>query len=597
MLERRQAANPEEADLVSSVADRMTDQAIASFMARAVAADRRGTERLAQALEALAPAHDRKSRVVDLAKAEALQGELGADAGFESMWEDVANTVMSDTLVSNLTNVSDEYGRELSAARKQAIEVERVSDDPPERVQAWVTTVTEPAVAQLDLRCSSTCFGSRDRRAGSGNRSRHRERPRPNVARSPVTSRARMRCSRRWSRETKTDGRPASRASATRTWTVWERARSHGTSRSLPKRHDSEVDRFNQLCQILGAERGPAAGRSAGGEKRTAARFGGCATLLLGFGAAGRRSVEQLKNSPNPAVRRTAITCCACSAATRRCPSWRRCSTMPTRRCSASRSAPSCRSAPTDAYAVLQRALARVRSTPRDTVLRSWSACATTRPCRCFCYVLKHSAAARQAGRASTSQIIEALGDAERAPGVDAHVARCSYRGEWWAPFRTAALRQAAAAALRRHRNAAKRWPCSKRRSRTAAAACATSRARTGGTWRATGERARHELAASARGWPTSSSRRLAAALRGAQLYAPDHPHRHAQHHGRSPTRWRSSTRPTPSIAIGIVGDELVVGDSPGAARRREHGRADAPSAAGGHRAHRDRPRRRRRRS
>src|SRR5471032_2692659 len=29
--------------------------------------------------------------------------------------------------------------------------------------------------------------------------------------------------------------------------------------------------------------------------------------LLLGFGAAGRQSVEQLKNSSNPAVRRTAI--------------------------------------------------------------------------------------------------------------------------------------------------------------------------------------------------------------------------------------------------------------------------------------------------
>ena len=32
-----------------------------------------------------------------------------------------------------------------------AIEVERVSDDPPERVQAWVTTVSESALAQLDL--------------------------------------------------------------------------------------------------------------------------------------------------------------------------------------------------------------------------------------------------------------------------------------------------------------------------------------------------------------------------------------------------------------------------------------------------------------
>ena len=81
MLDRRQATNQEEADLVSTVANRMTDQAIASFMARAVATDRQGTERLAQALEALAPDADRKKVVVDLAKEEALQGELGAEAG------------------------------------------------------------------------------------------------------------------------------------------------------------------------------------------------------------------------------------------------------------------------------------------------------------------------------------------------------------------------------------------------------------------------------------------------------------------------------------------------------------------------------------
>src|SRR4030095_3454582 len=79
MLDRRHGQDREEANMVSTVADRMTDTAIASFMARAVAADRRGTERLAQALEALAPSLDRKSRIVDLAKAEALHSELAAD--------------------------------------------------------------------------------------------------------------------------------------------------------------------------------------------------------------------------------------------------------------------------------------------------------------------------------------------------------------------------------------------------------------------------------------------------------------------------------------------------------------------------------------
>ncbi|HVQ17078.1 MAG TPA: hypothetical protein VMS40_25920, partial [Vicinamibacterales bacterium] len=151
MLDRRQATDQDEADLVSTVADRMTDQAIASFMARAVAADRKGTERLAQALEALAPGAGRKKGIVDQARDEARQGELGAEPGFETMWESVANAVMSYTLVSNLTNVSDEYGKELSSARRNAMEVERISDDPPERVQAWVTTVSESSLAQLDL--------------------------------------------------------------------------------------------------------------------------------------------------------------------------------------------------------------------------------------------------------------------------------------------------------------------------------------------------------------------------------------------------------------------------------------------------------------
>ena len=37
------------------------------------------------------------------------------------------------------------------SARTQAIEVERVSDDPPERVQEWLATVSDAAVRQLDL--------------------------------------------------------------------------------------------------------------------------------------------------------------------------------------------------------------------------------------------------------------------------------------------------------------------------------------------------------------------------------------------------------------------------------------------------------------
>jgi hypothetical protein len=54
------------------------------------------------------------------------------------------------TSYSDKSWVSDEYGRELSSARVQAVDVERISDDPPERIAAWLATVNDAALRQLD---------------------------------------------------------------------------------------------------------------------------------------------------------------------------------------------------------------------------------------------------------------------------------------------------------------------------------------------------------------------------------------------------------------------------------------------------------------
>ena len=45
---------------------------------------------------------------------------------------------------------------------------------------------------------------------------------------------------------------------------------------------------------------------------------------------------------------------------------------------------------------------------------------------------------------------MEALGGLGGAPGIHPGASTALYRGEWWAPKRTAALRRSAAAALRR---------------------------------------------------------------------------------------------------------------------------------------------------
>ena len=47
--------------------------------------------------------------------------------------------------------VSDAYARELTGARRRRVEVEGVSDDPPERVAAWLGTWRRRALRALDL--------------------------------------------------------------------------------------------------------------------------------------------------------------------------------------------------------------------------------------------------------------------------------------------------------------------------------------------------------------------------------------------------------------------------------------------------------------
>jgi HEAT repeat protein len=447
MLERRQAVNQEEADLVSTVADRMTDQAIASFMARAVAADRKGTERLAHALEALASDTGRKKGIVDLAKEEARQGELGAEAGFETMWDSVSNAVMSYTLASNLTNVSDEYAREISSARRNAIEIERVSDDPPERVQAWVTTVSESALAQLDLEMLLDLL----RIEGAATQWE----PLSTIAASEIERRtltgdvvAAHSLLEALVRETKTDGRPALRVTAARAL--------DGLGAGPLARHvamhfrtviDSEVDRFNQLCQMVG----PSVVRSladALAREENAVAIRRLGALLLSFGAAGRRSVEQLKNSPNPAVRRMAITLLRRAGGQEALlelaamigdedPEVQRESIHAMVEIGTG-----------NAYSVLHRLLLQA-DRPRDSALRELLSLRDDKAVPLFSYVLSKGEPKGKLVGIHIS-MIEALGTMRPRPESIRALQQVLQRGHWWAPFRTTTQRQAAATSLRK---------------------------------------------------------------------------------------------------------------------------------------------------
>lgn len=424
--------------------ERAIDGAIAGFVATSVAAERGATERLAQAFEALVPEDERKDRLLDLAHDEAQHTELGRESGFEELWQGAKEMLLS---YSDTKFVSDEYARELSASRRQAVDVERVSDDPPERVQTWLATVSDTALRQLDfalLRDLLRIETDPARWAGVV------AVVVPEIERRTLlgdVDDARM-LAEVLASEAGGDGREGLAPEGRR---ALDRLSTGPLVRSvvlhLRKVDDTGVEPLARLCHTVGPGLvRPLAEALAGEDNNRAIRR--LRELLLGFGAAGRQSVEQLKTSSNPAVRRTAIDLLRVFGGSE---------ALPELASMLNDSDPQVQSesiraivqiATPEAYAVLQRALV-AGGASRATVIRELIEQRDDRAIPVLCYALDHTKP-RRALVQMHADIIDALG------GLSAHadtvrtLRRVLYAGEWWAPLRTAALRKAAAGALRR---------------------------------------------------------------------------------------------------------------------------------------------------
>lgn len=444
MLAQSRSGAPEEADLASGILTRMSDATVASFVARSVAAEQGATDRLAQAFAALVPELERKERLIDLARDEAESSPLGQQAGFDDLWQGAAQMLRS---YSDETFVSAEYARELSSAKSQAIEVEQISDDPPERIQEWLATVSDAAVQELDLNLlldllriesdpakwealTTVVVTETQRRTLLGeieNAQRLIERIVPELG---------------------TEGRPLLRAAAEQTI---ERLAGGALVRHivvhLRKVDEWEVAALNSLSHTIGPRiiRPLAEALAVEDNARAIRRL---RELLLGFGAAGRQSVEQLKNSSNPAVRRTAIDLLRVFGGRDALPELASMLDDADAQVQRESIRAIVQIGTPEAYELLQRALV-AGTTPRDTIVQELITLRDDKAVPLLCYVLKHSAA-RGALVQIHSDIMDALGTLGPHPESTHTLKMVLYRGNWWAPFRTATLRAAAARALRR---------------------------------------------------------------------------------------------------------------------------------------------------
>ena len=135
-------------NVVDAVTERMASEDVATFVSGSIAAENGASHRLAEAFQALVPDLDDRRQMVSLVGEQLAESPFGQTDAFPDIWK------QAETLLTSYQDeqfVSDQYARELDVARTQATEVENISDDPKERIDSWLATISNPALRALDL--------------------------------------------------------------------------------------------------------------------------------------------------------------------------------------------------------------------------------------------------------------------------------------------------------------------------------------------------------------------------------------------------------------------------------------------------------------
>lgn len=441
LLSNEEGRADKAADLVLQIAGRMTDASLASFVARGVVAQGGATTRLAQAFQALVPDGEKRHGLLEMARAQVAESPLGDADDFIDLWKKSADLLTS---YSDEQFVSESYARELSGARTQALDVERVSDDPPERIGAWVSSVNPIEVRALDLQLLLDLLTIET------------DPERWQQVTNPVISYiedclligdfdAAIRLTSMLAEEAKQDGPRKSAAAGALTRLVDGNLMTHVVSH-LRSVDDASAEKLDTLLHLAGPSVLKALAEALAVEKRAAARQR-FTQIFLGFGAAGHNAVEQLRASANPAVRRTAIQILREFGGTDALPDLTALlgDAEPQVQREAVRAILSIGTE--DAYAELQRALATGTDQTRENLTGALIAMRSERAIPLFEYIVR-KIDRKGPLRAVYLRALESLGALKAEQTIEL-LKEALYSGEWWAPIRTAELRRTAAIALR----------------------------------------------------------------------------------------------------------------------------------------------------
>ena len=431
-------------NVVGAVVERMSDELIVDFVARTVIAERSPTARLAEAFQALVPEVDRRRQLVSFARERVADSPLANEDSFEGMWARVETMLVSYT---DSSFVSEDYARELSGARNAAVDVDRVSDDPPERVSAWLATISDSALRGLDmqllldlLRIEADPARWRD---VAETVVTHAE----DLARAGLVDPA-LELADIVATEATAQGQSPRKAHAARALDRLGRGTlvRHATAQ-LRSGDDAIAERVARLCHAIGSSIIPSLAERLATEQDDRARLR-LRQILVGFGPSGREAIQQLLDAPNWEVRRTAA--------------------FLLREFGGTESLGSLRPLLNDDEPLVQREaiqsiildgseaafdmlrsvlIGGATSRARESLVRELATLRDERSAPLFCYLVKQLDRGRQQSAYQVS--LDALGACGGPEAVEA-LEFALRQGEWWAPRRTSALKRRAALALKR---------------------------------------------------------------------------------------------------------------------------------------------------
>jgi hypothetical protein len=437
-----EAADDLGVDLGGELRSRFTEEMLGAFVAENVVRDRGATTRLAEAFNALATDDPRRRTALALAEERVSMSPLGSDPQFNDIWANAMSLLMSYT---DADYVPDEYDRELTSAREMAVEVEQVSDDPPDRIAAWLSTVGDDDLRALDQQMLVDLLHLEDRPDAW-----------TSVLELAVTRLEQLvlvgdlRLAGDLAGAIAGTARDPHSPFAGQAAGAIDRLAGGPLIKNLMlfmrQAEDTEIPLLDRLCQAMGPVLvAPLAAALAAEESRLAVRR--VKDVLIGFGDAARAPAKALRNSTNPAVRRAAIELLRAVGGEDALPDLRTLleDADPHVQREALRAIIHIGS--DDAFAMLEEVLKGGDPRTREAIMHTLGSLHDERAAPLLVHILRQFDH-RGAAEAAYCSAIEALGRSGAHPeGIEA-LRDVLHRGEWWAPGRTARIRAVAAMAL-----------------------------------------------------------------------------------------------------------------------------------------------------